>query len=82
MIERILTNAHIITLNPAQPHARALAIGGGRILALGDDDEIRALASPGTIIENMEGRPIIPGLTEATTPTSAPAAETPGAENE
>lgn len=65
MIERILTNAHIITLNPAQPHARALAIGGGRILALGDDDEIRALVSPGTIIENMEGRPIIPGLTDA-----------------
>lgn len=65
MIERILTNARILTLNPAQPHATALAIGGGRILAVGNDDTIRALARPGTTVEHMEGRPIIPGLTDA-----------------
>lgn len=65
MIERILYNARITTLNPAQPRATALAIGGGRILAAGDDAAIRALAGPRTVLEDLEGRPIIPGLTDA-----------------
>ena len=65
MIERILYNAQIVTLNPAQPRATALAIGGGRILAVGDDDTIRALAGADTVLEDVEGRPIIPGLTDA-----------------
>jgi len=65
MIERILYNAQIVTLNSAQPRATALAIGGGRILAVGDDDTIRALAGADTVLEDVEGRPIIPGLTDA-----------------
>ncbi|MGV2434777.1 MAG UNVERIFIED_CONTAM: hypothetical protein LVT10_07750 [Anaerolineae bacterium] len=43
-IDVILHHAHIITLDPAHPHATALAIHNGRILAVGNDDEI--LPSP------------------------------------
>ncbi|MEQ9002740.1 MAG: amidohydrolase [Pseudomonadales bacterium] len=38
----ILTNAAVYTLNADQPWAEAVAIGGGRILAVGTADEIAA----------------------------------------
>ncbi len=65
MIDRILLNAHIYTLNPAQPRATALAIYRDRIVAVADDDTIRALAGPDTRIDNAGGRFVIPGLTDA-----------------
>jgi predicted amidohydrolase YtcJ len=65
MIDRILLNARIHTLNPAQPSATALAIWRERIVAVGTDDAIRALAGPRTALDNAEGRVVIPGLTDA-----------------
>ncbi|WP_119071856.1 amidohydrolase [Aggregatilinea lenta] len=65
MIDRILLNGHITTLNRAQPQVTALAICRDRIAAAGDDDTIRALAGPGTVIDNLGGRAVIPGLTDA-----------------
>ncbi len=65
MIDRILINARIHTLNPAQPEATALAIGRDRIVAVGDDDTIRALVTARTRIDNAGGRPVFPGLTDA-----------------
>jgi predicted amidohydrolase YtcJ len=63
--DRILYNGHITTQNPAQPQATALAIARGWILAAGSDDDIRALAGPQTRLSNLEGRTVIPGLTDA-----------------
>ncbi|MAS34616.1 MAG: amidohydrolase [Anaerolineaceae bacterium] len=65
VIERILYNGHIITLDPAQPVVSALAIVGERIVALGADEDVLALAGPGTRRENLEGHVVIPGLTDA-----------------
>jgi predicted amidohydrolase YtcJ len=65
MIDRILFNARIYTLNPAQPRVSALAIHRDRIVAVGDDDAIRALADSNTRLDNAGGRPVIPGLTDA-----------------
>jgi hypothetical protein len=65
MIDTILFNAHIYTLNPTQPHVSALAIQRGRIVAAGDDDAIRALGGPSIVQVNSGGRPIIPGLVDA-----------------
>ena len=65
MIDRILLNARIHTLNPAQPNASALATYRDRIVAVGDNDVIRALAGPQTQIDNAGGQPVIPGLTDA-----------------
>ncbi|MCD4684816.1 MAG: amidohydrolase, partial [Anaerolineae bacterium] len=63
--DQLLLNGQIYTLDTAQPQVRALAIFRGRILALGDDDAIRVLAGPHTQIVNLDGRPVIPGLTDA-----------------
>ncbi len=65
MIDRILLNARLTTLNRSQPRASALAIFRDRIVAVGDDDTIRALAGPETQIDNAGGRPVLPGLTDA-----------------
>ena len=62
---RILWNGKILTLNPSQPHATALAIEGDSIVAAGSDDEILALANPHTMREDLAGRTVWPGLTDA-----------------
>jgi predicted amidohydrolase YtcJ len=63
--ERILYNAHIITIDPRRPRAQAVAIAGGRFLAVGDSEEIRALAGPGTVQTDLEGRTVVPGFIDA-----------------
>lgn len=63
MIDRILYNGRIIT--QAGKPVSALAILGGRIIAAGSDDEVRPLAGPGTISENLNGRLVIPGMIDA-----------------
>lgn len=64
MIDRILYNGHIRTLDSAHPIVSALAIAGERIVAVGDDS-LRDLAGPGTQLDNLEGRTVLPGLTDA-----------------
>jgi len=62
--DTLLTNAHVLTMNPAQPVAQALALAGGRIAAVGTDDEIRSLARPGTRIIPLKGRMVVPGFND------------------
>ena len=58
----VIRNARITTLDPAQPHAQALAVQDGRIVAVGSDDEImRGWAAEATIID-AQGRRLVPGL--------------------
>lgn len=64
-IDRILYNGSIITLDDAQPRASAVAIRGGRIVAVGSDDDMLALASAGTTRENLNGRVVVPGMADA-----------------
>jgi hypothetical protein len=65
MIDRILYNGNIITLAAAQPRVSALAISLGRIVAVGNDAAILALANAKTIKENLNQKFVIPGLTDA-----------------
>lgn len=65
MIERILYNGHIVTQDDDYARSTALVILHGRIVAAGSDDEVLALVGPGTIKQNLEGRTVIPGLTDA-----------------
>ncbi len=65
----LLLNGDIHTMDNAQPHAQALAVDrtSGRILAVGDTTDIRALAGPLTETLNLRGRVVIPGLIDAHT---------------
>lgn len=66
---RILHNAQIFTLDSSTPKASAMALStgreGGRILGTGGDDQILAAYEGAASIQNMEGRTIVPGLTDA-----------------
>lgn len=65
MIDRILYGGHILTLDERQPRVSALAIAGERIVACGDDESILALATFGTVKENLHGQFVMSGLTDA-----------------
>ncbi len=65
LIDTILYNGHIRTLDDAQPTVTALAISAGRIVAAGSDDAIRALAGAGTKLTDLGGRSVVPGMTDA-----------------
>lgn len=63
--DRVLVNARVWTGDAARPEATALAIRGDRIVAVGDDATIRALAGARTTVEDLEGRRIVPGFHDA-----------------
>lgn len=65
MLDHILYNGNIITLDDQNPRVSALGIKFGRIVIAGNDDDVLALASDQTIRENLEGHTVIPGLTDA-----------------
>lgn len=60
----ILTHARVLTMDPAFPRAEAVAIAGGRILAVGSADQIAALAGPDTRIIDAGRRSLLPGFFE------------------
>jgi len=61
---KLLYNAHIHTQNPSQPTASAMVIDREWILALGNADDLSA-RYPNAEKEDMHGRVILPGLTDA-----------------
>ena len=61
---QILYNAKIRTQNSKQPTATALAIEGGRIVAVGSDYELLAMSDRKAKKEDLGGRTIWPGLTD------------------
>lgn len=63
--ELIITNARIYTVDPQQPGAEAVACAAGRILAVGSNDEILALATAQTERIDAAGRLVLPGFTDA-----------------
>lgn len=48
-----------------QPQVSAVAIRDGRFVATGSDEEIRALAGPTTVVEDLGGAAVVPGLIDA-----------------
>jgi predicted amidohydrolase YtcJ len=58
----ILTNGRIYTVDAANRWVEALAISGGRIVAVGSAPEIEALEGSATRIEDLGGRMAMPGF--------------------
>ncbi len=65
MIDLIIYNARIYTQWPERPWAEAVAIQKGRIVAVGYDPEIRALATPRTRLIDARGQLALPGFTDS-----------------
>lgn len=61
----IVTNASVLTMDPAAPRAQAVAVRDDRISAVGTDAEIGALAGPDTRRIDAKGRTLLPGFVES-----------------
>jgi predicted amidohydrolase YtcJ len=61
----ILTHANIITCEPGQPAAEALAIRGERILWLGKNEEADRYKAPNTRVIDCQGKTLVPGFIDA-----------------
>ena len=64
-VELALLGGSVITVDPAQPRAEAVAVAGGRIVAVGSDREIRELIGPATDVIELHGRTVLPGFQDA-----------------
>jgi predicted amidohydrolase YtcJ len=60
----VLTGGTVITIETEQPHAEALAIANGRILAVGSSDQIQLLTGQDTKVIELNGRVVMPGFIE------------------
>ena len=63
--EMIVVNAKVLTMNPLKPRAEAVALGGGKVLAVGTRAEVEALAGPGAQVIDAKGRTVLPGFVES-----------------
>ena len=64
LADQVLHNARVITLNDAQPRAQAVAVMDGRILKVGDEGAVLALAGPETEVVDLKGKTLLPGFIE------------------
>ena len=61
----VLTGGSVLTMDGARPTATAVAIGAGRILAVGDDRAALEHAGPRTRRVELAGETVLPGFTDA-----------------
>jgi predicted amidohydrolase YtcJ len=61
----VLTNGKVVTVESSPAEARAVAINGDRITAVGSDDEIKKYIGAGTEVIDAGGQLVIPGFIES-----------------
>ncbi|GAA4963158.1 amidohydrolase [Yinghuangia aomiensis] len=61
----VFVNGPVFTVDPARTRARAVAVRGGRIAAVGHEARIRDLIGPGTEVVDLNGRLLLPGFQDA-----------------
>ena len=61
-VDLVVTNGKIITVDPGDSLAEAVAVRGNRIAAVGGAAEISTLTGPNTRVIDAGGKAVIPGL--------------------
>ena len=61
----IFHNGEILTMEESPAQVEAIAIRNESILAIGDENEILAMAGSNTHIINLEGRTLLPGFIDS-----------------
>ena len=61
----LLHNGHIVTMNPAEPVAEAVAMARGRFFAVGKNADVMNLAAPGVRKLDLGGKTVLPGFIDA-----------------
>jgi hypothetical protein len=60
--EIAFVNAKVWTVDAQKPEAQAVAVSGGRILAVGSDAEIKKFIGKSTRVVDVNGKRVLPGL--------------------
>ena len=63
----IVHNGKVVTLDARSRIARAVAVRGGKVVAVGDDKVALALKGPKTRVIDGKGRMVLPGLWDSHT---------------
>jgi predicted amidohydrolase YtcJ len=63
--ERVFYNAKIFTAEPEHPYAEAVAIRGGKIVAVGNLNEVSKLVSAGAERVDLQGKTLFPGFIDS-----------------
>lgn len=61
----VVEHGRIYTENPLQPWAEAMAVSGGKIVAVGTDKEIESHRGPGTQMIDAHRDVVLPGFTDS-----------------
>ena len=61
----IFRGGPILTMDPANPRAEAVAVRDGRIVSVGGLDQVDALAGSGTRFVDLDGRALMPGMIDS-----------------
>lgn len=61
----ILQNGNIVTVDKDDSVYSSIAIAGNQIISLGSDEEIEKFANPQTMVLDLEGRTVTPGLVDS-----------------
>ena len=61
----ILHNGNVITVDPDFSRAKAIAITGDTLTAVGDDESVLQLKGDGTRIVDLDGATVLPGINDA-----------------
>ncbi len=61
----VITNARVFTNDTARPWARAIAIKGERVIAVGDSVAVTAATGSATRVIDAGGRVVVPGFNDA-----------------
>jgi predicted amidohydrolase YtcJ len=61
----VLYNGKIYTADPSRSVRQAIAFTGNTIVAVGTDAEVASLIGPGTVVIDLKGKLVLPGLIDA-----------------
>lgn len=61
----VLLHGNVIPMTAPDAKAEAIAVKGGRIIAIGSDAEIAALRGKATIVVDLDGKTVLPGFIDA-----------------
>lgn len=61
----ILTGGRVLSMDEHAPYADAVALRGGRVLAVGAEQDVVAVAAPGAKRVNLDGAVVLPGFHDA-----------------
>ena len=65
LVDFLIVNARILTMDVGRPRAEAVYISGGKIAAIGSRAEVAAKANPNARVIDAGGRTLLPGFVES-----------------